>query len=453
MSKSCVALALTAVFVWTLCQAPQSTGANPSIIIIEGATVIDGVSSEPIRDAVLVIEGDSIRSIGKRGSVKIPPDARTINAQGKTILPGLLSLHVHPGLSEGMEMKIDFYTRERVLQDANAYLYYGVTHVVSLGLDREPMLGILADQRSGKVGGARLYSAGTGFAAKGGWQPVGVEAIHRPTTAEEARAMVQKELEKKPAFIKIWQDDRYGELPLMKPDIYGAIIDEAHKHNLRVLAHVRYLDDTKEMIRHGLDGMAHSIRDKEVDAELLSLAKQKGVIQITTLAQHGRDLAYAEGAPFLSDPGLHHLFSPVVLQTLGSKEYQQKLASSPALARTRTEFEIASRNAAKVAAAGIPIVLGTDSGGPGSFPGFSEHREMELLVRAGLTPIQVLQAATINGARFLRVDKKYGSLEAHKIADFIVLNADPLADITNSRKIDSVWMNGKQVDRNALGRF
>ena len=138
------------------------------------------------------------------------------------------------------------------------------------------------------------------------------------------------------------------------------------------------------------------------------------------------------------------------METVGSKEYQERLANSPDIGRWRREYEIAANNAAKVAAAGIPIAVGTDSGGPGRFQGLWEHREMELLVKAGLTPIEAIQAATVNGAKFLGVEDRYGTLAPGKVADFIVLNANPLSDITNSRKIDAVWMNGKPVDRAAL---
>ena len=200
----------------------------------------------------------------------------------------------------------------------------------------------------------------------------------------------------------------------------------------------------------GLDGLAHSVRDKEVDEEFLRLAKENGVTQLTTLAGHHGRFTYADGPTFLDDPGLAVLFPASVLETVGSKEYQQEAAKRPGMATSRKEYANAAKNAATVAAAGIPIAVGTDSGSPGHFPGLWEHREMELMVDAGLTPMQAIQAATINGAKFLGVDDRYGTLEPGKVADMIVLDADPLDDITNSRKIDSVWMNGKQVNRDSL---
>jgi len=280
-----------------------------------------------------------------------------------------------------------------------------------------------------------------------------VKDINRPTTTEEARVLVRKEVQKGDDIIKIWVDDDYGRLPKITPELYGAIIDEAHRNGKKVFAHLIKLEDARELVRRGLDALAHSIRDNEVDAEYIKLAKEKGVTQVADLVGHRASIDYAEGAAFLRDPGLPGLFPPEVLRTLATKDYQQKFATSPTLARTRREYDLAAKNMIKLAAAGIPIVVGTDSGDVGHFQGLWEHREMELMVKAGLTPMQAIRAATINGARLLGVDKRLGSLEAGKVADFIVLNADPLSDITNTLKIDSVWMNGRQVDRNSLKSY
>ena len=446
-------IVLSAVFSLASCQPAQQTDPALEITVIEGATVIDGVSDTPIEDAVIVIAGDTIQSIGSRGSVEPPPGARTIDATGKTILPGIFNLHGHVAMSEGFDRRMDNYTRERVQRDANSYLYYGVTHSVSLGLDQEPMPGFQADQRAGLAGGARLYSAGLGFAAMDGWEPAGVEEINRPTTPEEARAMVQQELAKGSDVLKIWVDDRLGELPKITPELYGAIIDEAHRNNLKVLAHMFYLEDAKELMRRGLDALAHSVRDQEVDEEFLALAKETGVTQVTTLIGHYGNLTFPQDTSYLDDPGVPLMIPADALETLRSEEYQNEMAAGPGMERSRGFYETALKNAAAVAAAGIPIAVGTDSSGASRVQGLWEHREMEHMVKAGLTPMQAIQAATVNGARMLGVEDKYGTLQPGKVADLIVLDANPLSDITNSRKIDAVWMNGQPVDRAALAGY
>lgn len=448
MKKGKCAVLMAVVLLITACQTAQQPETSADTTVIVGATVIDGRSDTPIENAVLVIEGATIRNIGAQGSIELPANAQRIDATGKTIMPGMFNLHGHVALSDGMERGTQYHTRERIQQDVNAYLYYGITHVASLGINQEPLQGFLEDQREGRAGGARVHSGGLGFAAKDGWRPADVETINRPTTPDEARAMVRNELAKNAEVIKIWVDDNQGELPKITPELYGAIIDEAHQNNLKVLAHMYTLKDAKELIRRGIDALAHSVRDEEVDEEFLTLAKASGVTQIPTLVGHRTSLTYAENPDFLNDPALPLLFPASVLDVVRTEQYQRR--SAPALERTRQRYETAARNTMKVAAAGIPIAVGTDSQGAGRFQGLWEHIEMELLVEAGLTSMDAIRAATVNSAKFLGVENRFGTLEPGKVADFIVLNSDPLSDISNSRDIDAVWMNGQPIDRSAL---
>ena len=190
-----------------------------------------------------------------------------------------------------------------------------------------------------------------------------------------------------------------------------------------------------------------------MDEEFLALAKVNGVTQVATLVGHYGNLTYPQDTSFLDDPGVPLMVPADALETLRSKEYQNQQAQSPTRERSRRQYETALKNTAAIAAAGIPIAIGTDSSGASRVQGLWEHREMEHLVKAGLTPMQAIQAATANGAKLLGVDDKYGTLEPGKVADFVVLNANPLSDITNSLQIDAVWMDGKPVNRAALGHY
>ncbi len=450
MTKSFPATVWAVTVLFLLSTACQRTDTASPVTVVEGATLIDGISNQPVQDAVLVIDGTTIQSVGPSGSVSVPDGAERINAAGKTIIPGLFAMHTHVAMGEGMERNPRFYNRERIQRDANAYLYYGVTHVLSLGMDLEPMRGFLADQQLGRTSGARLYSSGIGFAAENGFEPGGFADVNRPRTVSEAQEMVRLEIEDKNVdAIKIWVDDVRGSVPKLDPEIYGAIIEYVRMRNIPVFAHMRDLEDGKELIRRGVTALVHTA--PEVDEELLQLASDRGVTLMPTLAGAYGARAYAEGASFLSDPGLPHLFPASVLETLGSAEYQERIANSTNLDEARDQYERATDFVAQAAEAGIPFFIGSDSGPPTRFPGFWEHREMELLVGAGLTPMEAVRAATINGARVLGVDQEYGSLEAGKTADFVILNANPLTDIINSRNIDSVWMNGQPVDRATLG--
>ncbi len=442
------ALCMALVLLAASCQTVPQPETSSDVTAIVGATVIDGRSDSPLENATLVIEGDTIRSVGAQGAVEVPAGARRMEAAGKTIIPGMFNLHGHVALSTAMERGLQHHTRENIQRDVNAYLYYGVTHVISLGINGDAMQGFVEDQQAGRVGGARIHSAGIGFAAQGGWRPADVETIHRPTTPEEAHEMVREEVSKGVGLIKLWVDDNLDEFPKLSPELYGAVIDEAHRHGIKVLAHLYELDDAKELMRRGLDAMAHNVRDQEVDEEYLALATENGVTLISVLVGTRSSVLYAEQRDFLDDPALPLLFPSSVLDVITSAEYQQRAASD--VERSRRQFAIASRNTALSAAAGIPVAVGTDSQGAGRLQGLWEHMEMELLVDAGLMPMEAIRAATLNAAAFLGIDDRFGTLEPGKVADFIVLNSDPLADITNSRDIDAVWMNGQLVDRPAL---
>lgn len=441
---------LTAALLTASCQESPQPAASSSATVIVGATILDGVSDSPIEDAVLVIDGKTVQAVGPQDSVEIPAGAKRIDAAGKTIMPGIFNLHGHVALSTAMERGLEHNTRENIQRDVNAYLYYGVTHVASLGINGEAMQSFVADQRAGRAGGARVHSAGLGFAAKDGFLPGGsVKAVHRPTTQEEARAMVHEELAKGVELIKIWVDDNGGKVPKISPDLYGAIIDEAHRNNLKVLAHMYYLDDAKELMRRGIDALAHPVRDQEVDEEFLALAKEHGITQVSVLIGTQTAEMYVEDRDFLNDPALPLLFPASVLDVVRSEEYRRQRAASD-LERSRPQNAMATRNIAKIAAAGIPVAVGTDSQGAGRFQGLWEQIEMKLLVDVGLTPMEAIRAATVNPAKFLGVDDRFGSIEPGKVADFIILNSSPLSDISNSQDISEVWMNGQPVDRPGL---
>lgn len=291
-----------------------------------------------------------------------------------------------------------------------------------------------------------MYTAGFGFSPPDGWL-LDNPFLNRPSNPDEARTMVQGEAAKGVDLIKLWVDDGRGRLPQFSPEVSGAIIEEAHAQGLQVLVHLYALEEAKELIRRGVDGLAHSIRDRPVDEEFLTLARERGIIALPALVGHGANLAYADGPDFLDDPALPLLFADSVLEIMGSREYQEGLASAPNLAQTRQDYAIAAANVLRMHEAGIPLGIGTDSGPPGRFQGLWEHREMELLVDAGISPMEAIRAATLNGARFLGIQDDYGSIEAGKVADLVILDADPLDDIRNSRRIHQVWMAGRPVDR------
>jgi imidazolonepropionase-like amidohydrolase len=266
-------------------------------------------------------------------------------------------------------------------------------------------------------------------------------------TPDEARAAIARVAALKPDVIKIRVDDNLGTATKMTPDVYRAVIEEAHTRKLRVAAHIFYLDDAKELVRSGVDVIAHSVRDKDVDAEMLSLMKERRVAYCPTLTREVSAFVYESTPAFFSDPFFLREADRDVMAQLSQPDRQKAMASSTTAQRYKAGLEIAKRNLKRVADAGVTVAMGTDSGAfPERFQGYFEHLEMEMMAAAGLTPSQVVRSATSDAAATMK-RQDVGSIEAGKWADFVVLDKDPLADIKNTRTIASVWVGGQEIKR------
>jgi len=384
-------------------QAPAS-----GVTAFEGARLIVGDGSAPIENATLVMEGTRILGAGRAADVSVPAGANRVNLTGKTVMPTIIDTHVH--LSP---------TREMLTRDLKRRAYFGVSAALSLGLDNYALL----DMRSETIpGGARFFSAGRGITMP---EPGRITVPHWITTEEEGRKAVQELAAKKVDIVKLWVDTRDGQYKKVPPEIYGPIIDEAHKQGLRIIAHIFNMEDAKGLMRAGIDAFAHGVRDRDVDDETIEMFKARpNLILIPNLPDRGVkvDLSWLK-------PGLP------------AAEFEKLEAANTDKPREQAFFGIQSRNLAKMNAAGVRITLGTDGNKP-----WGPHEEMEDMVLSGMTPMQVIVAATRNGAEFLRIADA-GTLAAGKSADFIVLDANPLDDITNTRKIAAVYLRGAAVDR------
>ena len=425
------------------------SAADAPAVVIDGAQVWDGTGRPPIQDAVLVIRGARIEAVGPRGSVSAPKDAATIPAKGKTIIPGLINTHGHVGMTKGLKSARENYTRDNVVSQLKQYARYGVTTIMSLGTDFEPMSEIRGAARPAEPVRATVFTAGRGFTGKNGYPAVlpGNAGVPREVdTIEEVQSQVQELARQKVDMVKIWVDDHWGHYSKIRPELYRAIIAEAHKHNLRVMAHLFYLEDAKELVKAGLDGMAHSVRDREVDGELIQALKARKTFAVPTLVREESTFIYAEPPAFLDDPFFSRWADPLVVRQLKDPAYGARIKSDPDFSRYPGQLKTGQKNLKKLWDAGVTIALGSDSGPPARFQGFFEHRELELMVQAGLTPAQALLAATSNAAEALKISRDFGTLEKGKRADLILLDADPLQDIRNTRKIHKIWIGGREVD-------
>ena len=422
-------------------------------IVLKGALLIDGTGRPPIENSVLVVNGGEILAAGKAGGVSIPKDAVIQDVSGKTIMPALIDLHGHLGLSNnGADSAAGHYTQENVVKQLNKYLSYGVATVASFGQDEDSIFSIRASQRvAGTIGGARLFTAGRGFLEYTG-KSNPADHRYRPQNPEEARADIRELATHHPDYVKMWVDDGLGHGTKIKPEIYRAIIEEAHKQNIRVFAHEYYLADAKALLAAGLDGFAHSIRDQAVDSELIAAMKARNVFLIPTLVRDETLFAYADNVKWIDDSFFQAGLDPGALTMIRSPETVQKFRGDPDIAKYRAGLEMAKKNLKALSDAGVKIAFGTDSGIPMRFPGYLEHRELQLMVEAGLTPMQAIVAATSTNAAILEAGleiltgpKRFGTLQAGRAAEFMVLDANPLDDIRNTEKLSAVWQAGKPV--------
>jgi imidazolonepropionase-like amidohydrolase len=268
---------------------------------------------------------------------------------------------------------------------------------------------------------------------------------YEPSTPAEAAAQMEELAADKPDVVKIWVDDRFGDFKKTPIEISRAIIDVAHKHGIKVVAHVYYLNDAKQLSAAGIDAFGHSVRDRAVDAELIQLMKEHGTWIIPTLYREWATFMFEDPTALLNDPFFARALDAQQQAVLKSPEYHKALTGDKYFSRYPGILKTAIENLTRLAQAGVPIGYGTDSGVLTRFEGFGEHMELELMVQAGMTPAQVIGAATKHSAEFLGQEKDLGTLERGKWADLIVLGADPLADIKNSRQIDAVYIAGNKV--------
>jgi len=424
---------------------------NGQAVLYENARLIPGDGQPAIERAALLVRDGRISRVGRAGEVGLPQGAARVDLAGKTLIPTFINVHTHTGFQRGGTYTRENYSREVILDDLNRALYFGITAVVSQGIDPgDTALRIRAEQAAGTAGGARLFLAGRGI----GFPNAGPGAdtyrgiAYSVTTPDEGRKAVREQAAQKVDLIKIWVDDRNGRAPRMTSDVSHAIIDEAHKHGLKVNAHVFYLSDVTDLANAGIDGFAHLARDKELDDATVQAIVRRGVVVMTTLGTPERTTHTSVPprlAAWLDGPvrdGAPLAMIDRVKAGFGGRD--EGTASG-----NRERYAILQRTVAKLARAGAKIALGSDTGIQDHPFGITDHREFELLVEAGMTPMQVLTAATSTSAGYLKLTDQ-GMLAAGKRANFVVLDANPLDDITNTRRIANVFVDGREVDRAAL---
>ena len=424
----------------------QTAAGRVPPVLFEGGRLIIG-DGRVIDDGAVLVEGDVITRVGRRGEITSPRNATRIDVGGKTIMPGIVLAHGHLGYLRGTTFARENYTRENLIDHLTRYLYYGVVAMMSTGTDPGDLP---FELRNGKHPGALFRTAGRGLAApEASTGNLAMRSVpYGVTTEEDARKDVRELAAKKPDFVKIWVDDRNGTVKKLSPPLYRAIIDEAHKHGLRVIAHVYYLADARDLVDAGVDGFLHLVRDEEMDDALARAMKAKHVFVTPNLSTSEAG-TYTNTPAWLDDPLLAESASPDMIRKVADT-YGAR-AGGPARPAAAASYRKQQRSVARLNAAGVTIALGDDTGIENTFYGYGEHHELELMVAAGMSPMQAIVAATKTPAELLRLNQ-LGTIARGKSADLIVLDANPLDDIRNTKRISRVYQRGALVDRNAIRR-
>ena len=433
-------------------QAPTADLPNPDVrtfdpserertTLLRGGNVVDVAAGmvRPNHD-VLVVRG-RIDRVGKGLGAD---GADVVDLGGRYLLPGLISLHVHPGMMVGLRMDADGLSPERVRHDLQVWLRYGVTTVQAMGSDRDFAFDIQREQSDGAFVGARFFTVGHGFGVEGGVPPFGMDPPGpvRVTETEAIRRVVEDLAARGASGVKIWYDDWYGQFPKMAPQVARTIVEHCHRLGLTSYAHVYRVDDAKLLIGFGLDVLAHMPRDRDADRELIDSMLERGAAVIPTLAVPESNVAFVDRPSWVDDPLLDRFLPPGSRAYLQDEAFLETIRQKSEFPHLRPDLERALRNVALLYGAGVKIGFGTDAGVSNRVIGFYEHRELELLVWAGVTPADALRMATLTSAEILGQAASLGEIAPGRRADLVVLRANPLEDVRNTRTIESVWLDG-----------
>ena len=403
----------------------RGSAGQTGVTALVGARIWDGTGAAAIPDGVMLVRDGRIMYVGSRGAVPVPDGATVVNLNGRTIIPGLINTHGH--VSDVVGLQGGQYNTRNLVRQLRLYGEYGVTTVTSLGGDGPEAIALRDAQSMPGLDRARIFVAG---------------AVVSGATVSEALAQVQQNADMNVDWMKLRVDDNLGNTQKMSPEIYSAIIDRSHELGLRLASHLFYLEDAKALMRAGTDFIAHSVRDRGVDDEFLGMLAQSGICYTPTLTREVSTYVYENRPDFFDDPFFLSHADPAVLEQLQEPDRQARYARAQGY---KAALEVALRNLKTISDAGLPVVMGTDTGPAARFQGYFEHMELDLMAEAGLTPEQILRSATGVAAECLRLDDEIGTLRPNRWADFLVLTENPLEDIRNARSIESVWIAGEAL--------
>jgi imidazolonepropionase-like amidohydrolase len=427
-------------------------------VLFEGARLIIGDGRPPIESGALLVQDGRIAAVGRRGEVKAPAGATRIDLTGKTVMPTLNNVHIHIGYEGFTTWNVKNNTPQNIVDHLQREAFYGVGVVMTAGdQPSDRAIQFQKDQRAGKFPPAARFFFSAGMAPPGGGPDslliqgtTPLKAVHEVTTGEEARGAIRKIADLKIPHVKIWLDDRdakRGSMQKMSPEVYGAVIDEAHKHGLLVHAHATSLADQKAVVKAGVDVVVHTVGGEKIDDEYVAILKEKKPYYAPVMG--------LGDPPEVCEPNNQFVEQSLPAQAIADIREGRNAFKMPGCAgypnpNMERREGILKYNFPKMIESGARLVLATDAGVLPKYSfGFAEHHEMGMYVRLGLTPAQVIVASTSRPVELLRINDT-GTLATGKRADLLVLDANPLENIRNTRQINSVYLNGTKLDREKL---
>lgn len=399
------------------------------IIIFTNTTIWDGASVSMQENSALVTHQGRVLEILDMNDPDFPEHGDIVDLNNHYIVPGLINAHGHVGMARGLETGPEVHSEENVREQLALYARYGVTTVVSLGDEPQEAFTVRDQADFSSNGLARLFMSGP---------------VLNPDSPDEAFEQVENLMRHNPDWTKIRVDDGLGSREKMPPDVYSAVIEASHNHEVPLAAHIVYLEDAKGIIENGGDLLAHSVRDEPVDSDLINLMLDRDICITPTLTREVSVYIYEDRPDFFDDPFFLAEADPDVIDQLQQPDVQERYTGEAA-DYFREALPLAKENMMRMHNSGIRIALGTDSGPPARFQGYFEHMEMEMMQEAGMTPAEVLQSATRYAAECMQIDTELGTLEAGKWADFVVTEENPFDDIRNLRTIRDVYIGANPV--------
>lgn len=408
----------------------QSASSTSTTLAFVGANVWDGLADAAIQDAVLLVRDGRVVALGSRSDVVIPEGSKQVDVSGQWIVPGLINAHGHVGVAKGLDTDEDTAgTLENMQAQLALYARYGITSVVSLDEPNYNGVQLASGNDATDLTRARLHVSGPYL---------------NPESPDEVQAQLAERIAGGVTWAKIRVDDQLGDSTAMDEATYREVVRQAHAAGLPVAAHIVYLRDARGLVDAGADIIAHSVRDAAVDDALMAQMRDKNICLHPTLTREVSTYVYAQPPAFFNDAFFTRDADPEVIAQLQTSEQQAKFTGRHA-DWYRQHLPVATANLKRLHDAGVRIAFGTDSGPPARFQGYFEHKEAAMMQQAGMPAAAILRSLTADAADCMKLEN-VGTLKAGNWADFVVLRADPLADIGNLRQIAQVRIAGNAIE-------